>query len=199
MKLNIQFDGGNVETHVKYGIQSDFIKNMISGDIDMNIKEFEEKKDYYDKLSKAIIEKNDVDKIDIPLNDTICIKYDIGKLIVEFMEHHYNNIYENEEKDKDDFKIPKPLEKDIKEVFDDWDDEWYSKFVDKFNNDSLQELSISCNKISYKDLLKLSCATLVSRMRDLSVEEIRKMLHVKNDFTPEELEKIRQENSWCLE
>jgi S-phase kinase-associated protein 1 len=36
-------------------------------------------------------------------------------------------------------------------------------------------------------------------MKGKSVEEIRKMFNIKNDFTPEEEEEVRKENQWAFE
>jgi len=40
---------------------------------------------------------------------------------------------------------------------------------------------------------------VASLIRGKSVEEIRKMFNIQNDFTPEEEERIRKENQWAEE
>lgn len=49
-----------------------------------------------------------------------------------------------------------------------------------------------------EDLLDSCCQKIASMIRGKSVEEIRKLFNIENDFTPEEEAEIREENSWAL-
>lgn len=45
----------------------------------------------------------------------------------------------------------------------------------------------------------LGCRTVATMIKGKSPEEIRKLFHIKNDFTPEEEAQIRRENEWAEE
>ena len=47
--------------------------------------------------------------------------------------------------------------------------------------------------------LDLTCAKVASMIKGKSVEEIRETFSIKNDFTPEEEARVREENKWCEE
>jgi S-phase kinase-associated protein 1 len=57
----------------------------------------------------------------------------------------------------------------------------------------------AANYLDIKGLLDLICKTVADMMKGKSVEEIRKMFNIKNDFTPEEEEEVRKENQWAFE
>ncbi|WJX45229.1 hypothetical protein P8452_32124 [Trifolium repens] len=40
---------------------------------------------------------------------------------------------------------------------------------------------------------------VADNIKDKTPEEIRKIFNIKNDFTPEEEEEVRRENSWAFE
>jgi S-phase kinase-associated protein 1 len=41
------------------------------------------------------------------------------------------------------------------------------------------------------------CRALADTIKDKSVEEMRAMFGIENDFTPEEEEEIKKQNAWC--
>ena len=53
--------------------------------------------------------------------------------------------------------------------------------------------------LNIKNLLDLTCETVACLMKGNTVEEIRKMFNIKNDYTPQEEEKVRGENQWAFE
>ena len=57
----------------------------------------------------------------------------------------------------------------------------------------------AANYLDIKGLLDLTCQTVADMMKGKSVEEIRKIFNITNDFTPEEEEKVRKENQWAFE
>ncbi|KAJ1981385.1 hypothetical protein H4R34_002093 [Dimargaris verticillata] len=77
-------------------------------------------------------------------------------------------------------------------VLDDWDREFCR--VDQV---TLFELILAANYLDIKPLLDLACLTVANMIRGKRPEEIRRQFNIKNDFTPEEEELVRQENEWC--
>jgi S-phase kinase-associated protein 1 len=47
--------------------------------------------------------------------------------------------------------------------------------------------------------LDLTCAKVASMIKGKTVEEIRETFSIKNDFTPEEEARVKEENKWCEE
>eukprot|EP00164_Ancoracysta_twista_P000984 GFYU01001288.1.p1 GENE.GFYU01001288.1~~GFYU01001288.1.p1 ORF type:complete len:151 (-),score=56.34 GFYU01001288.1:139-591(-) len=73
---------------------------------------------------------------------------------------------------------------------------WDKEFV-KVDQPVLFELILAANYLDIKDLLDLTCRTVADMIKGKTPEEIRKTFNIKNDFTPEEEEEVRRENSWC--
>ncbi|KAH9703231.1 SKP1-like protein [Citrus sinensis] len=49
------------------------------------------------------------------------------------------------------------------------------------------------------DLLLLTCQATADMIKDKSPEEVRRIFHINNDFTPQEEQEIRRENQWAFE
>ncbi|GAB2295454.1 SCF ubiquitin ligase complex protein SKP1b [Dionaea muscipula] len=75
---------------------------------------------------------------------------------------------------------------------------WDEDFV-KVDQDTLFDLILAANYLNVKDLLDLTCMTVANMMKGKTPEEIRKIFHIKNDYTPEEEEEVRRENQWAFE
>jgi len=108
----------------------------------------------------------------------------LGK-IIEYCNYHVNNdniklVKENTEKGKEDI-IP-------------WDVDFC-----KIDQKDLFELILAANYLDIKTLLDLTCKTVANMIKGKTPEEIRQTFNIKNDFTPEEEEKVRKENEWCEE
>lgn len=131
-------------------------------------------------LIKDMTEDNeDTDEI-IPLPN---IKNsEILKKIIDYCEYHHNNKAP---------EIEKPLQGKIEDVISEWDKNYI-----QMSKEMLIDLTLAANYIYCKDLLDLCCATIASLVKGKSVEEMREFFGVENDFTPEEEEKIREENKW---
>lgn len=55
------------------------------------------------------------------------------------------------------------------------------------------------NAADNKDLFDLCCQEVADRIKDKSVEEVREIFKIENDFTPEEEAAIRNEHAWAFE
>lgn len=116
------------------------------------------------------------------------------KYVVEYLEYHHNNRHD---------PIEKPLKGKIDDVICEWDKTFLFTDLVKDHDEKQHELLIdvimAANFLNIKDLLDLTCACVASMIKGKSPEQIRALFNIENDFTPEEEEKIREENRWCEE
>lgn len=63
---------------------------------------------------------------------------------------------------------------------------------------TLFEIILAANFLSIKGLLDLGCQTVADNIKDKSVEEVRKIFNIENDFTKEEEDAIRKDNAWAF-
>ena len=64
----------------------------------------------------------------------------------------------------------------------------------------LQELFqvvLAANFLDIKPLLDLGCKTIASQIKGKTAQQMRVLLGLPNDFSPEEEEQIRRENAWA--
>jgi len=146
-------------------------------------------------LISSMLEENDEDEDEentvIPLPNIT--SKDTMKKVLEYCEYHHNN--------KAD-EIPKPIMGTLGEVLCDWDKEYIKLKNDKevtLEREVLLDLIQAANYLVCDDLLHLCCATVSQYTKGKSVEELREFFGVENDFTPEEEERIREENKWVEE
>jgi S-phase kinase-associated protein 1 len=76
---------------------------------------------------------------------------------------------------------------------------WDKDFMAKLEQPVLFDTIMAANFLECKDLLDLGCKTVANMIKGKSVEELRTTFHLKNEFTPEEEKKVREENEWCDE
>jgi len=121
----------------------------------------------------------DSDPIPLPL-----VTKKILDKVIQYCQHHTDHPTPKTEGD-DDTKSDDilPWDKDFCEV----------------DQNTLFELVLAANYLNIKPLLDLTCKTIANMLRGKSPEEIRKLFNIKNDFTPEEEERIRRENEWIEE
>jgi len=75
---------------------------------------------------------------------------------------------------------------------------WDQEFL-KVDQGTLFELIQAANYLDIKGLLDVTCKTVANMIKGKTPEEIRKTFNIKNDFTPEEEQAIREENRWAEE
>jgi len=120
--------------------------------------------------------------VPIPLHN---VSSKILKKVIEYATHHVQHPTQQKSDAKDEKKSDDILP---------WDKEFCN--VDQA---TLFELILAANYLDIKPLLDLTCKTVANMIKGKTPEEIRKTFNIKNDFTPEEEEKVRKENEWCEE
>ena len=107
------------------------------------------------------------------------------KKIIDYMEVHWK---------RQAPELEKPLRRNLKELLGDWD----RQFVETNSEDAVVfDIINGANFLGVKDLLELTSAVVAEKMKSQSVEEIRAMFGLKNDFTEEEEEALKRER--CIE
>jgi len=116
------------------------------------------------------------------------------RYVIEYIEHHHSNRADT---------IEKPLKGKIEDVISEWDKQFLFtdlvKNADEKQHELLIDVIMAANFLNIKDLLDLTCACVASMIKGKTPEQIRALFNIENDFTPEEEEKIREENRWCEE
>ncbi|CAN0914029.1 SKP1-like protein 4, partial [Linum grandiflorum] len=79
--------------------------------------------------------------------------------------------------------------------------EWDGSFVKELRQDQdmLFDVILAANYMDIKGLFDLTCKEVAEMMKGKDVEEIRKIFHIKNDYTKEEEEEIRREYHWAFQ
>ena len=99
--------------------------------------------------------------------------------------------------------LSKVLEYCKKHAVDKVDDDslksWDAEFVKVNLQPVLLELVLAANYLDIKGLMDLTCQAVADKIKNKSVEEVRLIFNIENDFTPEEEEAIRNENRWAFE
>lgn len=76
---------------------------------------------------------------------------------------------------------------------------WFTEYITPFcqnDHDTLFEIILAANYLDVAKLLDLSCKAVAEMIKGKTPEEIRVIFNIKNDFSPEEEEEIKRENSW---
>jgi S-phase kinase-associated protein 1 len=127
------------------------------------------------------IEDDDQEVVPLPnVNSTIL------KKVIAWAEYH-----------KDDPPPPGEDEENRERRTDDVS-QWDQDFL-KVDQGTLFELIQAANYLDIKGLLDVTCKTVANMIKGKTPEEIRKTFNIKNDFTPEEENAIKEENRWAEE
>eukprot|EP01123_Difflugia_compressa_P004565 TRINITY_DN15_c1_g1_i1.p1 TRINITY_DN15_c1_g1~~TRINITY_DN15_c1_g1_i1.p1 ORF type:complete len:170 (-),score=37.55 TRINITY_DN15_c1_g1_i1:123-632(-) len=132
---------------------------------------------------KNMLEDIGSSEVPIPLHN---VTLKILTKVVDYCKHSCEHPTPKSDTDKKDDKKSDDISS--------WDKEFCN--VDQA---TLFELILAANYLDIKPLLDLTCKTVANMIKGKTPEEIRKTFNIKNDFTPEEEEKVRKENEWCEE
>lgn len=139
---------------------------------------------YKSVLIKNMVEDFGGDASEIPLPRA---QGKVLKKVLEYCEFHRND------------PEPKPQEERersdrIKRTTDII--EWDYKFMN-VDNESVFEIMLLANYLDIRSLFELTCKTVANMIKGKTPEQIRQILDIENDFTPEQLDEIRRENEWA--
>ncbi|KAI0009446.1 Skp1 family, dimerization domain-containing protein [Xylariaceae sp. FL0662B] len=76
--------------------------------------------------------------------------------------------------------------------------DWDKKFFE-VEQETLFGLILAANYLDIRPLLDMGTKTVAGMIKGKSTEEIRTIFGIKNDFTPEDEERIRRDNEWALD
>ncbi|KAF5729521.1 SKP1-like protein 1B-like [Tripterygium wilfordii] len=69
----------------------------------------------------------------------------------------------------------------------------------KVDTNTLYDLLMAANYLEIKKLLGLCCQTVTDMIKGKTPEQIRETFNIKNDFSAEEEDEIRNQNKWAFE
>eukprot|EP01006_Ploeotia_vitrea_P024579 TRINITY_DN57409_c0_g1_i1.p1 TRINITY_DN57409_c0_g1~~TRINITY_DN57409_c0_g1_i1.p1 ORF type:complete len:202 (+),score=15.78 TRINITY_DN57409_c0_g1_i1:33-608(+) len=131
---------------------------------------------------------NEETRIPVPSVNSHTLGY-----VVKYMQHHADHPAK---------PIEKPLRGSIKDHISQWDRDYlFTELIengDETKHALFLDVMRAANFLNVKDLLDLTCACLASMVMYKSVEEIRTLFNITNDFTPEEEARLKKENE-CFE
>ncbi|XP_054784035.1 SKP1-like protein 1B [Prosopis cineraria] len=76
--------------------------------------------------------------------------------------------------------------------------QWDADFL-KVDSDFLLDIILAANYMEIAGLLDSSCQAVANMIKGKSPEQIRRILNIKNDFSPEEEEQNRREYQWAFD
>ncbi|CAH8387608.1 unnamed protein product [Eruca vesicaria subsp. sativa] len=75
---------------------------------------------------------------------------------------------------------------------------WDEDFVADCDNEMLFELILAANYLNCKGLLEITCQRVADNIKNKTVEEVRTLFNIENDFTEEEEAEVRNDNEWAF-
>ncbi|KAI1113079.1 s-phase kinase-associated protein 1 [Nemania sp. NC0429] len=80
-----------------------------------------------------------------------------------------------------------------------WMPTWDFEFLRSLDKDVLFQVANASNYLDIPLLLHYTAAMIALALRGRSTVGMREYLNIENDMTPEEEERVRQENAWAFE
>jgi len=137
-------------------------------------------------IRQLILDAGTGDPIPIPN-----IEGSILSKVIEYCKYHTEHPdVPNETLDHEE----KPSKVDLskrREIKDPWDREFC-----KLDVPTIENLIVASNYLDVKGLLEITCKTIATALNGKTVEQMREILRIKSDWTPEEEERIKKENAW---
>ena len=127
----------------------------------------------------------------IPITNEEVTRENFKKALV-WMEKNRGKPVVQKDEDEDELKPKEPVN---------WNhlDDWEKKFVD-IPVSEMFPLLITANFLEIPGLLNLMCKAVALQIQGKSVEEIRTTFNVEDPkWSPEELQKLKEENAWAYE
>jgi S-phase kinase-associated protein 1 len=150
--------------------------------------------EYRREITKVMVDQCHL-LVDLITDETECevpvdggITPQVMDKIILFLEYHSNNPMAT---------ITKPITtNDISKIVSAWDVDFIA-----LGND--QELMISLinagNYLHCTQLIDLGILKIATMIKDKEPDEVKTMFHIEKDITPEEEQKVRDENKWVFE
>lgn len=132
-------------------------------------------------IKSMLADDDDVDEVpEIPLLE---VPREVLELVVAFINKHCNDPMRT---------IPKPIPtSDIKQLVSEWD----AEFID-LEQEKLYRVILAANYLDIPSLLDLGITKFCCMIKDKNLDEIKQMLNIEGDITPEEERRIREKNDW---
>merc|ERR1740139_1696341 len=70
-------------------------------------------------------------------------------------------------------------------------------FIKGLGEEELFEVVLASNYLECQHLLELSSAKVATLIQHMDVDQVREFFAIENDFTPEEMERVKQEIKWA--
>ncbi|RWS05442.1 sulfur metabolism regulator SkpA-like protein [Dinothrombium tinctorium] len=134
-------------------------------------------------LMKNILQNCREDDSPIPFAE---VSKTILEKVIEWMNHHRNDLKDAEEDDEFDCK---QTQSRLTEM-----DPWDEKFINAVDLETLFDLADAANYMMVAGLAEVCCKKIASMIKGKSADDIRTTFREKNDIDQEQLETIKQEN-----
>ena len=109
-------------------------------------------------------------------------------ILLEFTYHHNFNLPSS---------IPRPLNKtNFSEII---EDPWDVEFINRFSQEELNHLLVAADFMNFKPVLDLGCAFIASKLKGKEPETLLEEWEITEEITPEDDDKLKQENPWAFE
>ncbi|GMY21905.1 SKP1-like protein 14 [Fagus crenata] len=89
----------------------------------------------------------------------------------------------------------KEAERKVKEEM----NEFETEFLKEESNEGIKELILAANYLNIKEMLEFLNQSVADRIKNKSVEYVRRFFGIESDYTPQEEAQLREEFAWAFE